>query len=333
MKHVFLNQSWINQFLIEAIIEEKQLPLEDCIILTNRNFDSQSYSNTKLKTYAIRKIPLKGWKNELFAIYRTFTFHKWIKAITGNSKFVFYAPHLIALSFRLIHCHSLCRETRLLEEGILSLRSIDYLKKRFPKLENPAFFKIAGSIGWLKKTHKTGAMDLEIRSGYHLLKGAFAYIPERINMRQKVVEVLANYRSENAYKVIFSLPPYVNGVLAMPLADYLRKLKELIEFLNRSTSEVIYYKFHPSDSQIVRQESMKLFDAYPERYKLLEDDNPLETIMYFEKPMVITYNSSIATYAVEFDCTLKLVSKWFLSSLPYLNFPHYDLSPFYIEKK
>jgi hypothetical protein len=287
--------------------------MEDVVILSNRQFYFHVNPLLKTKFVNARKILFPNMLHALMAGNKLNRYLKWIEKISEGKTYSIYLPHFYPIGLKILIRNNKCKNVYLIEEGELSyfsskkinfIHHYEQLKKRYLN-----FF-------WQKKLQNAIALptvDFNLIEGtLQLFKEAFPESKNKIILQKEVGKIINELDCDmDRYNSVLVLTPYVD-VLGMNLDLYIERLEVALSYILEHTIENLYYKFHPSDSEIVRAKTTEIMMKLSNRFKPIEDRISLEVILIKNKPIVYSFLSSLSLYAFLLKCDLKILSDFII---------------------
>lgn len=340
-KHIFFTHSWITQLVIEAYIRKEKVPVEDVLILFAQNFDF--YINPDLNDKFIKvknfgfstTLSIKALVSCIKAKEKVVKYHKWIDFITEGNKYNLYVPHLHPLKWKVMAAYKNCDNVFLIEEGTVSYifpeeLNIKHNHNRLKRRRLNFFWQKD-----LRKALNISMIDTKILSGtLQFFQEAFPCSQNKIILRNEIESLVQeNIIDYKKYGNVLVLTPYID-VLKMNFEDYFTGLRNALDFIVKETSEDIHYKFHPVDSNIVRDETKRIMKEISNRFKLLDDSISLELLCIKSRPKVFTFLSSVSLYALLLKCELRILGE-FIAPVDnkFIKINGIDLEPFLVQNK
>jgi hypothetical protein len=334
-KHIFYSHSWLTQLIIEAYINSRKIEIGDVVILSNRQFDLHVNPLLKTKFINARKILFPNVLHALMAGNKLNRYLQWIERISEGKTYSLYLPHFHPIGIKVLAKHKNCRKLYLIEEGELSYFNASKINSRhnYRKLKKRYlnFFWQRG----VKNALALQTVDFNLVEGtLQLFKEAFPESKNKMILRDEVRNVIDQLDwGIDSYNNVLVLTPYVD-VLDMNLELYMERLEAALSYILGQTFEVLHYKFHPSDSEIVRARTTELMMKLSDRFKPIEDRISLEAILFKKKPKVYSFLSSVSLYAYLLKCDLVILSDFIIpveSNFQEVNGT--SLEPYYIKKQ
>lgn len=329
--HIFYSHSWLTQLVIELIIKEKKMNLDNVVVLYGRNFNHCIDPLLKSKFIPCKKVLLETWKQILFAPYQIYRFKKWFGSIVKNRNFQFYAPHLVPVGLKLIRANKQCIALNYIEEGTLSYRKYEEVISDLWAIN----FHDRKRLSFVEKIYNkllgVNNFPTTYTSIYKLGAEAFPFEP---NAEKLDVSNLIQVTSEPTDLThILVLHPFVDVYpYKMDVNVYIEKMKLVLNRIEEMGVRKLHFKFHPSDSKLVRSETKKLFSLYALTMDFIEvnDDQSLEIMFLKHRPTVFAFNSSTAIYAHQFGLRLFILTRLIDPNCRILRMSSVDLKPYYL---
>ncbi|MGJ3236246.1 hypothetical protein [Marivirga sp.] len=328
MKYIFYSQSWINQIIVESIIRDENIAIDDIIILTNRNFKYAINKEYEGKMIVAKKIYNSKLKHLAISHFQIKKIENWIEEITNGEKFNCYFPHCHPLLLKLFTKHPNNYSLNFIEEGLISY---------YGRNQANNILKTRKSLIWLKyfnnkflKLLSVPAFPKDYTNVYKI--GDFAF-PEYRHHVQYDFSIVNNLNIKvDEVENLLVLAAFVDGSYKLPLDIYLKKLDNVINYLISIGLKKIHYKFHPSDTNIVRVSTRVKLETIKNQIEFTEisDDQPLELIIIKRKPTVYMFNCSLALYCFQLKTEFKILTKLIDPNCEILNFEELNLSNYYI---
>jgi len=333
IKHLFYSHSWITQLVIEAYIDKKQLAHQNITIFSNRSFYECVNPHLKDRFVNIRKLKFPNWLHVVMFADKLRRFSQWFKNITEDDKFVLYVPHFYPIEIKMMVRNENCLAVYLIEEGAISYRSSQYINS----LKNHNYQEFTEkylNFFWSRKLSSVFSLqtiDNEIIDGtIQMFNEAFPYSKNKIVLQNEIGNIVRrNFYFNFEIKCILVLTPYVD-VLKLTPEIYFKDLERVMYYIIENTEDIIHYKFHPSDSEFVKQRTNQLAEKFGDRFVQISDSISLEAILLKSKPTVYTCLSSISIYAFLLDCKLNIMIDFIQFTHPDLNINDINLSSYVI---
>lgn len=332
IKHIFYSHSWITQLLIEAYIDKQQISYRNTIILSNRNFFQCVDPDLKDRFVKLRKLKFPSWMHAIMAEYKVNQFLKWFEKLLNKNEFILYAHHFHPLEIKVMAQHINCKSVFLIEEGTLSYELEDSVNQRH---NHDVLRKRFKNFFWSKKT--SDIFNLEtlnssvLKGTLQMFEEAFPYSSNKIVLINDIKGFINNtLPSLLDLKTILVLTPYVD-ILKFNAETYFTDLERVMVFITENSEDIIYYKFHPNDSELVRLRTNQLAEKFVDRFVLISDSISLEVILLKFKPTVYSFVSSISVYAFLLGCKLNIMTDFIGYMSPNLKINGINLAPYVIE--
>lgn len=334
-KYIFYSHSWLTQLIIEAYISKREIEEEDIVILSNRQFYLHINPLLKTKFVNARKLLFPNIFHILLAGNKFQRYLKWIDRISEGKTYSLYLPHLHPIGLKVLAKNKKCKKLFFIEEGEFS-----YLRSnKINSIHNyNAFKKQYFNFFWQQKLRDTLAVPAvdfnRIEGTLQLFEGTFPESNNKIILMNEVRKIIDEFSWEidNNYHNVIVLTPYVD-VLQTDLEFYLQKLEIALSYILRQSNEVLYYKFHPSDSKTVRERTTELMLRLSDRFRSIDDGISLEAILFKSKPKVFSFLSGLSLYAILLKCDLEILSDFIFPVQD--NFQELNgasLEPYYVKR-
>lgn len=288
MKYIFYSHSPITQIVIDAIINEKNILTDDIVIVYNRvavpslnGISTQRYIQSK-------KIYIHKLRHKLILDYQISRFYKWLDKITCSDTYELFIPHTRDLHLKALTLHEKCISVNLIEEGSLSYCT----KQIFDSINNEVLFPVEFSIFYRNTLKK----DIQINNCYILHEKAFGFYHKKINVLNRAKKLARKDHMEVHH--IMVMTPYVS-ILGVPLESFINKFKVVITELCKARSGVkIHYKFHPSDSETVKDQVRIVFKQQKNvQFIELSREFNIEKVLLSRKVNLLAFRSVVCFYA------------------------------------
>jgi hypothetical protein len=328
MKYIFYSQSWINQIIIESIIKDEDLAIDDIIILTNRNFKYAINNDFESKMMVAKKIYTSKFRHLAISHFQLKKIEKWIEAITNGEKFKCYFPHCHPLLLKFFTKHPNCYSLNFIEEGLISYHRINQANYILETKESPIWLKYFNRNFF--KLLSIPAFPKDYTNVYKI--GDFAF-PDYRNHFQFDFNIVNNLNIRiDEVEHLLVMAAFVDGSYKLPLDVYLKKFDNVINYLITKGVKKIHYKFHPSDSNIVRIGTREQLKTRLNQIEFIEisDNQPLELIIIKKKPTVYMFNCSLALYCFQLKTEFEILTKLIDPTCEVLGFEGLNLSKYYI---
>jgi len=313
MKHLFIIHSSITWLVTQKLIETEQLPLNECVILTDRRMPVPKGQYNIIEISDIILSDLKAReatqiiKNQQLNRIALQAIDQIITSVCKKEeKYYIYLPHHRDLRYWAFTTHPQCAQFFYTEEGtmsywgtrphptipqytgwqwgakrfILTLAHDWYLKGRAPALPrsfHPDHPKYGGAFG-LSELAFPGLSNVKV------LPLPFQHLPAWEHVQRVLV-----------------FGPYVEFG-EMPQEVRLKVTRELFNYYIEHHIQNIYIKFHPSQylNKHNMQQLKQLIEEYSDQIQFTEitQSVSLENIAYSSKADFYLITSSVAIYAV-----------------------------------
>ena len=332
--HIFYTHSWVTQVVIESIIEKNSIPSERVILLYDRNFQFHLNPALKGRFKSPKNFRLINIRDMILANYRLAKFQQWFYNLTSHHPYHLYVPHLLKPSLKILSTLPECRSTSIIEEGILSYRTREYINDRFPGNVNETLRRLTMNRLLMRALAKK-TIDESIDHAYAFNPEAFTYFKSRTVLKEQFQKLVQGYAAEEPVTNLFVLLAFVTGQHKINIDRYFERFEKVIQYIiSKAHGQTVHYKYHPSDSAEVRERTEKLLAHYKDiRFRLLGDDVCLEFLLAKCKPKTFVFNCSLALYAKELGCDLEILNKFIVDNSEVLNLAGVDFSRFYIEPR
>jgi hypothetical protein len=272
MLHVFYIQNHITKICMDSIIDHNEINLENVVIIVFekylKSFPPEDYYSSKIIKYK-DKITEYTEKDKLKNFKEEWARYKYVKEITNNKKFILYTPtdnrdlvrHLIFLKK--------CVNYYLIEEGLASY--FDYSLMKFKKNRFRLKYLILPKATQYLYQYPVNKYD-KLKGGIGFSEFSFPYLKNKNIIPLKVQELFFSKFDESKPLLIFDGMIDYNHCSLDFLLNFLKGFIQKMSFNN------FYFKFHVRQSDIERNEIIKLFDSLNLTYQELSGSIVIENL-------------------------------------------------------
>lgn len=299
MIHIFRVNNYTTYLLAKLIIKNKRISESNYRFFCDRNLEVFATDKTAAikNPYTESHIHFKVEKN-IFRTWRKLAeFDQFVDRIVGNSQYAFYGYNLSKPENQLFITHPRCRSINILEEGMSCYRDKEQLLRHLkPNLSS--YIKFLKLIAYQGRLKNYGAIIKNPSNFFSISAEAFpGFNSINVGGLRSLPEILADVTFEIPAGSSIYVFDSVSSIGYMKLEKHLALINQ-IAMEEYTSTQRCYFKFHPSQNQIEREQILKMLKELPVKYLRIPDETPLEKFVFDNKNYRFFGNtSSVLFYA------------------------------------
>ena len=304
MRHLFFIHSNITALVSKLVIQHLSLDYNDVIISCPSSF-KKSFSEFKEVHNVRYEIALK--EDKKLSYYNPTKYKRideYINSLVKDNKYALYLPHIVAKDYHIIASHPNCMKINFIEEGLSSYvfqtrfkGELFYEKsilKQFSLLiKNTLYMNDRMRFFTPKHFFDTAYFKRQKIEFFGLHHKSFNFIKnEKITILPNFISSTFKEKSNKNYFLLDALTE--NNLLTTTTL-----IAALTSIIDKISSKEIYIKFHPLQSNEIKEQILIIIKHHNKNAIVLPDDLVLEEELKNTKDLLIIHGfvSSLLLYA------------------------------------